>query len=167
MSSVHLLYNDFFDMLTMKERMLYDNPETENLENREMVFDISFFNAMRFLNRKTGPLMDEWVLGRTNTAMFTLPRLKYNILSYLYRPEPSAVDGGPDTLSGVVTDTEFRPVSGVSISGFMNGNVFKFTMNTGYSTSLLSDFFYGKTAGIPFTEIGSTNSQYKTVLSKK
>ena len=167
MENSHFLYNDFFDMLTMKEQMLYDNPETENLENREMVFDISFFNAMRFLNRKTGPMMDEWKLGRTNTAMFTLPQLKYNILSYLFKPEPAAVDGGPDTLSGVVTDTEFRPVSGVSISGYMNSNVFKFSMNTGYSTSLLSDFFYGKTVSIPFTEIGSTNSKYKTVLSKK
>ncbi|HPS57112.1 MAG TPA: penicillin acylase family protein [Spirochaetota bacterium] len=167
MTNAHLLYNDFFNMLTMKEQLLYDNPETENLENREMVFDISFFNAMRFLNRKTGPLMDEWVLGRTNTAMFTLPRLKYNVLSYLFKPEPIAVDGGPDTLSGVVTDTEYRPVSGVSISGYMNSNVFKFSMNTGYSTSLLSDFFYGKTVRIPFTEIGSINPMYKTVLSKK
>ena len=167
MANAHLFYNDFFDMLTMKEQLLYDNPETENLENREMVFDISFFNAMRFLNRKTGPLMDEWKLGRTNFAMFTLPRLKYNILSYFFKPEPVAVDGGPDTLSGVITDTEFHPVSGVSICGYMNSNVFKFSMNTGYSTSLLSDFFYGKTVNIPFTEIGSTNSKYKTILSKK
>lgn len=167
MMNAHLLYNDFYNMLTMKEQLLYDNPETENLENREMVFDISFFNAMRFLNRKSGPLMDDWKLGRTNKAMFTLPRLKYNLLSYLFKPEPVAVDGGADTLAGVVTDSEFRPLSGVSIKGYMNSTVFKFSMNAGYSTSLLSDFFYGKTMSVPFTEIGSTNSMYKTVLLKK
>jgi len=49
----------------------------------------------------------------------------------------------------------------------MNSNVFKFSMNSGYSTSLLSDFFYGKTFSIPFTEIGSTDSKYKTILTNK
>ncbi len=167
MNNAHLLYNDFFNMLTLKDFLLYDDPETENLENREMIFDVSFFNAMRILNRKNGPLMDDWTLGSTNTAMFTLPQLKYNVLSYIFRPEPAAVDGGPDTLAGVVTDTESRPVSGVSLSGYMNNNAFKFSMNTGYSTSLLSDFFYGKTGRIAFTEIGSISTVYKTVLSKK
>ncbi|NLV67980.1 MAG: hypothetical protein GXY14_09945, partial [Spirochaetes bacterium] len=167
MYSAHLLYSEFFDMLTNREQLLYDNPETENLENREMIFDVSFFNAMRFLNRKSGPMMDDWRLSETRKAMFTLPRLKFNVLSYIFRPEPVAVDGGPDTLSPVITDIERRPLSGVSLNGFMNSNVFKFSMNSGYSTSLLSDFFYGKTFSIPFTEIGSTDSKYKTILTNK
>ncbi|HQO40132.1 MAG TPA: penicillin acylase family protein, partial [Spirochaetota bacterium] len=167
MYSAHLLYSEFFDMLTNREQLLYDNPETENLENREMIFDVSFFNAMRFLNRKSGPMMDDWRLSETGKAMFTLPRLKFNVLSYIFRPEPVAVDGGPDTLSPVITDIERRPLSGVSLNGFMNSNVFKFSMNSGYSTSLLSDFFYGKTFSIPFTEIGSTDSKYKTILTNK
>lgn len=167
MQAAHLLYSDFFDMLIAGGQPFYDNPETENIETRETLFDVSFFNAMRFLNRKSGPMMNDWRLSETGKAMFTLPKLKYNVLSHIFRPEPAALDGGPDTLSTVITDIERRPVSGVSLTGFMNSNVFKFSMNSGYSTSLLSDFFYGKTCTIPFTEIGSTDSKYKTILTNK
>ncbi len=162
----YLLYSDFYSLIMQNQLFIYDNPETPVLENRENIFDVSFFNAMRFLNRKTGPIMDEWSFSRTNAAKFTLPRLKFDILYNIFSVDSLPVNGGPDTLMGTVSDSDFDPVSGRSISGLMNMSSFKISMNTGYSTSLLSEFFYGKKGSIKFTDIGKVNLIYKTVIEK-
>jgi len=167
MDSAYLLYEDFLSIITGNDQVIYDIPETENIEIRETLFDISFFNSMRILNRKSGPLMEKWTWSEIFSTKFTLPRIKYNLIYRFYKVDDMPFNGGPDTISSSTFDHNFIPVSGTSLNGYMNSSTFKFSMNTGYSTSVLSEFFYGKTLNIPLTEIGKISSLNKTILNRE
>lgn len=167
LASAYLLYPELYDQCQKKLTNIFDNTETIKVENREMIFDIAFLNAMRFLNRKSGPYMDSWRWGAINKSAFDMHNIKSNFFSHFYDVDDQPFTGGPDTIQNLMQNNKFQSVSATSINTFMTNDTIKFRMNFGYSISLLSDFYYGDTKIEDFQDLDIITPVYKTVFSKK
>lgn len=167
MNSAYLLYPDFFDQCQKRNSGIFDNPDYANSKNREMNCDISFLNAMRFLNRKEGPLMENWKWGQINKSSYKIPDLRLNFFTQFFKIEDKALSGGPDTIENLLQNNKFITVSATSFQSFMSEETLWFKMNTGYSTSMLSDFYYGSNSLDNFQNMDISSQSYSTTISSK
>lgn len=164
LNSSYLLYPELLDQFQRRLPAIFDKPETEKVESKELVFDIAFLNAMRFLNRKEGPLMENWKWGLINKTSFKIPEENLTILSRFFGITPVPMSGGPDTIENIQLSGNFSTVSSTSFQSYMNRKTFNFKMNTGYSTSFFSDFYYGSNIIKDFENIDNTDQLYKTII---
>jgi penicillin amidase len=166
LNNAYLLYPEFLDQCQKRNSDIFDNPESENSQNRETKCDIAFLNAMRFLNRKEGPLMEDWKWGQINKSNFKIPNIKLNYFSSFFKIEDMPLSGGPDTIESLLQNNRFSIVSATSFQSIMDTAGFRFKMNTGYSTAILSDFYYSSNIINEFQNIGVASQTYKTTINK-
>lgn len=159
----HLLYEDFYQLLSKNLISIFDNIGTEQIETRETVFDQAFLSSMRYLNRKSGPLMENWRWGAVNRNYYKIPNINTAFYSRIFMPDEIAASGGPDTLYSTVFSQDFKPVAATALTGLMADDKFTFKMNYTYSSSFFSDFFYGKKYKVRYTNGNDTT--YKTVIT--
>ena len=167
LNSLYLLYPEFYKECQKNISTIFDKADTSNVESREMIFDTAFLNAMRFLNRVEGPLMENWKWGLINKTNYTIPDEKLNFFSRLFRFEKSPLTGGPDTITNVLQDSKFKTISSTSFQSIMNNDTMYFKMYSGYSTSMLSDFYYGNSIIDKFENMNFTPQEYRTTISNK
>lgn len=167
LNSAYLLYPDFYDQCQKRLPSIFDKPETINTETRETVFDIAFLNAMRFLNRKEGPLMENWKWGLITKSSYKIPNERLNFFSRFFKIEKQPLSGGPDTIENVLQNGKFTTTSATSFQSYMHNETMQIKMNFGYSTSMLSDFYYGKTMIENFQDMNNSSQIYKTTISNK
>jgi hypothetical protein len=161
----HLLYNDFYQILSKNLVTIFDNAETEQIETRETIFDQAFLSSMRYLNRKSGPLMENWRWGKLNRNYYRIPNITSTFYSRLFMPDEIVANGAPDSLYCTVLNNNFKPVSATGLTGIMADDKFSFRMNYTYSSSIFSDFFYGKHYRVRYTNTGANETSYKTVIT--
>ncbi len=167
LNNAYLLYPDFYTECQTRISSIFDKADTPNVEGREMIFDTAFLNAMRFLNRIEGPQMENWKWGLVNKSSYNIPDEKINFISRLFEPEKSHLSGGPDALLNIILDYNIKPVSSTSFFSIISDDTFHFKMNSGYSTSMLSDFYYGSSVINNFEDMNSTTQKYTTTISNK
>ncbi len=167
LNSSYLLYPEFLEQYQKRISTIFDKPDTPNIESKEMIFDIAFLNAMRFLNRKEGPFMENWKWGLINKSSYKIPNEGLNFFSRFFKIEDSPLSGGADTIQNVLQNSRFSTVSTTSFQSFMNNQTLSFKMNSGYSTSMLSDFYYGNNIIENFENMDVTAQMYKTTISNK
>ena len=164
LSSTNLLYPELFEQCQKKLTNIFDNTETLKIESREMIFDIAFLNAMRFLNRKSGPYMDSWRWGSINKTAYLLHNVRPGFFSYFFSVEDKPFTGGTDTIQNFMQNNKFISTSSTSLNAYMTADTIKFRMNSGYSLSILSDFYYGDNAIEKFKNLDTSATVYKTVI---
>ncbi len=161
----HLLYDDFYQILSKNLGTIFDNTETEQIETRETIFDQAFLSSMRYLNRKSGPLMENWSWGKLNRNYYRIPNITSTFYSRLFMPDEIAANGAPDSLYCTVFSSDFKSVSATCLTGIMADDKFSFRMNYTYSSSIFSDFFYGKHYRVRYTNTGNNEASYKTEIT--
>jgi penicillin amidase len=166
-NSTYLLFPEFYEQVQKRITTIFDKPETPNIESREMIFDIAFLNAMRFLNRNEGPLMEHWKWGLFNKSSYKIPSDSLNFLSRFYKIEALPLFGGSDTIENVIQNSKFKTISSTSFQSFMTNDAVSFKMNSGYSTSMLSDFYYGNGTISDFENMSNPAQIYKTTINNR
>ncbi len=160
-----LIYGDFYQIFTKNLTGVFDNIKTDQIETRETIFDKAFLKSLRYLSRKKGPLMDEWKWGDLNQNYYKIPNITNSIFSIFFKMDQIPANGSSDSLYCSVFGQDFSPVSATSLTGVMADNSFRFRMNYGYSSSLVSKFYYGKTERAKFdSQSGSEGSYKQTIL---
>jgi len=167
LNNSYLLYPDFYEQCQKNNTPFFDKPDTVNVESREMIYDIGFLNAMRFLNRKKGPLMENWKWGLINKSSYKIPNERLNFFTRFYKIEDIPLSGGPDTIENVVMNSKLSTVSSTSFQSFMNNETLIFKMNFGYSTSKFSDFYYGGNIVENFENMDMSPQIYETTINPK
>lgn len=166
-NNLQLLYPDFYEQCRGALVNIFDRPETLNIEDREKIFDISFLSAMRFLNRKEGPYMENWKWGALNKSRYSMPYKNTGILSRIFPINEKSSNGGPDTIENLTQNSRLTTVSSTSFQSYMVNESFYFKMNTGYSTAFFSDFYYGKNTIDEFQNLDRSPQIYRIVITKK
>ncbi len=166
-NNMHLLYPDFYDQCRGAIVNIFDRPETLNIEGREIIFDVAFLGAMRYLNRKEGPYMENWKWGNINKSKYSLPYRSSGIISRIFPIKEKPNNGGPDTIENLVQNNRLSTVSITSYQSFTNNNSFYLKMNCGYSTAFFSDFYYGDNTLDEFQNIDNSPQIFKITITKK
>ena len=166
LASSYLLYPELYNQCQKKLTNIFDNTDTIKVESREMIFDIAFLSAMRFLNRKSGPYMESWRWGEINKATFNIHNAKSDIFSRFMHVDDKQFSGGSDTIQNLTQNNKLSPISATSFYCYITDDALKFKMVSGYSISMLSDFFYGNTKIESFENLDVTTPVYKTVINK-
>ncbi len=159
-----LLYNDLFTELSLNNTVFFNFTENEKTRNREAVFDSSFLDSMRLLNRKIGPLMDEWKWGNLIKGQFTINNPHLSYLAYIFKYNDKSFSGAPDTISATFHDNEFNPIYTESLKGYLNNKSMRLSANYSYSTNISSEFYYGRADNISMMNIGKRGNSFKTVI---
>lgn len=165
LNSAYLLYSDFFKQCHKNVTTIFDKPETPGIETREMIFNTSFLAAMRFMNRKDGPYMENWRWGLITKSRYKIPDEKLNFLSRFFKIEDLPLSGGPDTIENIIQNSRFSTVSSTSFQSFMDNQSFLFKMNFAYSTSMLSDYYYGDFIIKDFEDMKISSVINKTIIT--
>lgn len=160
----HLLYEDFYQIFSKNIISIFDNAGTLQIETRETIFDKAFLNSMRYLNRKCGPLMEEWKWEKLNRNYYKIPNITSTFYSRLFMPDEIASNGAPDSLFCSLFTPEFKPVSATALTGLMTEDRFSFRMDYTYSSSIFSDFFYGKHYRVKYSDAPENDVSYTTVI---
>lgn len=161
----YLLYDDFHEILNKNTSFVFDNIITDQIETRESIFDRAFLNSMRSLGRKTGPLMENWAWGELTKTFFKIPNITSSIYTRFYRINETPVNGAPDSLYYLSFSQDYKPVDATVLTGFISDNSFKFKMNYAYSSSIFSDFYYGKISKVHSDSSSGNEVSYKTVIN--
>jgi len=161
----YLLYPEFFELCQKNVISIFDKPYTSITENRETIYDIAFLNSMRFLNRKNGPLMENWKWGSIIKSKYKIPRERLFFFSRFYKIKDLALSGGPDTIENTMYNDKFITSSSTSFQSFISNDTLQFKMNSGYSTSMLSDFYYGNNTIENFVNMDTSGQIYKTTIN--
>ncbi|MCL1864355.1 MAG: penicillin acylase family protein [Spirochaetes bacterium] len=165
LNNAHLLYFDFFNQLINNNPMIFDKPESKG-ETKEKKFDIAFLNSMKSLNRDKGPLMENWTWGSLNSFNYEIPSVRTNFLRRVFfKAQKLQSKGGPDTVENIQLNGSFDLLSTTSFQSVMTNETMWFKMNLGYSTSILSDFYFGSNIIDKFENPGSQKQTYKTTIA--
>jgi acyl-homoserine lactone acylase PvdQ len=159
-----LLYNDLFTELSLNNTDFFNFTQNEKTRNREAVFDTAFLDSIRLLNRKIGPLMDEWRWGELIKGQFNINNPHLSYLSYIFKYNDKSFSGAPDTISATFHDNEFNPIYTESIKGYLNSKSMRLSANYSYSTNISSEFYYGRADSITMMNIGKKGNSFKTVI---
>lgn len=161
----HYLLDKFYDLLRDGKSPIFDNVKTENVETVEMTFHRSFVKSMRHLNRRLGPIMENWKWGTLHKGHYTIPLKEESLISSLfYTAKDNPFQGGNSTLYSGAYSENFKPKLNSSLLGIFSNGESELNMNFSYSTSPLSKFYYGKSQGekkIKFNKITKTR---KTII---
>lgn len=89
----------FLKLTQENSTAVFDDITTDKLENRETIFDISFFKANRILNRKLGPIMADWKWGKIHKGHFHVPFEESNFFKRIfYKIDDIPFEGGASTI---------------------------------------------------------------------
>ncbi|HOP63015.1 MAG TPA: penicillin acylase family protein [Spirochaetota bacterium] len=160
----HLFYDKFYHIFDKNLSNIFDDTGTDQIETRESIFDRAFLKSMRYLNRKNGPLMDKWKWGEINKNYYRIPNVTSSIYTRIYKLNEIPDNGAPDTLYYTSLDRNLKPVAATALTGLMTDDKFCFRMNFTYSSSVLSDFYYGKDYKIKTNDSQKEKISYKTVI---
>ncbi len=160
----HFLLDKFTDLLREGKSSVFDNKRTEDIETVEITFGRAFINSLRYLNRKLGPIMENWKWGNIHRGHYSIPLKEESILyNLLYEIKDTPFSGGNSTLSSGAYLINFKPRLNSSLTGFFSGDESEFHMNYSYSVNPLSKFYYGKFQGekrIKFNKMTKTDTAF-------
>jgi penicillin amidase len=163
LNNVHLLYFDFFNQLKDHKSLIFDKTDS-HIEFKEKKFDIAFLNSMKFLNRRLGPLMENWIWGSLNSFNYKVPNEGIGFLQRFFKKNKLQLEGGPDTVESIRLNAKFDLLSATSFQSVMTNETLRFKMNSGYSTSIFSDFYFGDNIIDKFENLDSSKQKYKTTI---
>lgn len=164
LKNVHLIYDDFYQVFNKNQAAVFDNIKTDQIETRETVFDKAFLISMRYLNRKKGPLMENWKWGELNRGFYKIPNITSNLYSRFFILDEIPANGAPDSLYLTSFSPEFKPLTATALTGFMADDKFSFKMNYAYSSSILSDFYYGRIHRVQSDSSRGSDASYEIVI---
>ncbi len=160
MKNYPLVITKFFSILDSNNSAFFDNRKTSTLETVEMTFDKAFIKTMRQLNRKRGPVMDDWNWGDFHKGQFKIPKNEYSLLSRFIHPiRNNAMGGGLSTVFTGKFDDTFEPVEVTSLLWASYKIETRFNMNFSPSISPYSKFYHGIHAGQGDNFIDVKNSE--------
>ncbi|HPP95210.1 MAG TPA: penicillin acylase family protein [Spirochaetota bacterium] len=158
-----MIYEDFYYAMNQNSQILFDDKSTIPTETKELIFDRAFINTMRLLNRRFGPLMENWQWGILSQNHYKIPNATSTFFSKFFKIENNQTAGYSDTIFSTFFDNNFTSNQSTSLYGIISKQSFRYKMNYGYSSSVFSDFYYGK--------ISKTESEpiekYRTTIENK
>ncbi|MCL2154766.1 MAG: penicillin acylase family protein [Leptospirales bacterium] len=163
LNNIHLLYFDFFNQLIDNRSLLFDKTDSHS-DTKEKIFDIAFLNSMKFLNRRLGPLMENWTWGSLTSLSYKVPNETISFLNRFIKKSELLLAGGPDTIENLQLNGKFDILSATSLQSVMTNDTLWFKMNFGYSASIFSDFYFGSNIIDKFEDLGSDKQEYKTTI---
>ncbi len=163
--SINLLVQPYIKLLQRKNVTFLDKKNTDVVETAEDIHDRAFLISMRELSRKSGPRMENWKWGEIYKSHFKIPNMEKSILfSFLKRKKLSHC-GNFDTMFNSLGNPHLEPETVPSLAGICHDPKIYLKFNFGYSTSLLSDYFYWKTASRTIKNLQSEIQTSRTVLT--
>ncbi len=160
-----LLLEKFYELVKRGDSPIFDNKNSENTETLEITFDRAFIKSMRALNRKYGPIMDKWKWGTIHKGHYEIPLSETSLLNqFIYKIKDTPFNGGISTVKNGKTDKDMRPALVTSLSGIYHRDS-KIFMNFSYSTTPLSEFYYGKSVINKFVNFEKIKLKYNTVIN--
>lgn len=159
-----LIYDDFYQIFNKNLTGVFDNIKTDQIETRETIFDKAFLKSLRYLSRKEGPLMDIWRWGDLNQNYYKIPNITNSIFSVFFKMDQIQTNGSSDSLYCSVLSQDFSPVSATSLVGVMADNRFRFRVNYGYSSSIVSRFYYGNMQRAKFDSQSESEESYRQTI---
>ncbi len=163
--SIHLLTEQYLNILKGGNFDIFDNINTEPIETREAIYDKAFLFAIRELSRKLGPEMEKWEWGSIYKSHFRIPNLDKSIFFSFARKSQLPFAGNFDTVYNSIGNYNLKPETVPSLIGIFDKSRNFLRFNFGYSTSLFSDFFYWKKSTKTIDDIAKENLITKTVIS--
>ena len=159
---VYLLPN-FLNVVAQSASPCFDDRDTYAIENREAIFDRSFLDAMRDLNRKKGPVMDEWRWGSFHRGHFNIPFTEKSLISrMIYKIGDRPIPGGNSSVVFSSTAMDLKPLGRTSLTGVFHPEDAVFTMNCSYSINPMSRFYYGKMDMVRTEKFADIKGKYLT-----
>ncbi|HPI88768.1 MAG TPA: penicillin acylase family protein [Spirochaetota bacterium] len=159
---VHLLPS-FLKAVVHSASPFFDDSETYAIEGRDAIFDRSFLETMRALNRKNGPIMDEWKWGSFHRGHFNIPFSEKSLVSrIIYKISDGPIPGGNSTVCYSSTSRDLRPLGRSSLIGYYYHDSAGFTMNYSYSINPMSPFYYGKMGMVSNDRFSDVKGRYLT-----
>lgn len=162
----HLLEDNFFKMVTAKGSMFFDDVNTENIENREMIFDRAFLKSMRWLNRQKGPIMNDWHWGTIHRGHYRIPIEEKTLSSrYIYEVSDIPIEGSYGTIFNDSSNRNLKPECSTSILGFIDNEAINAALDFTYSVNPMSQFYYGRELIQDFKDLTATAVEHKTIIN--
>jgi hypothetical protein len=165
MKKYYYMTGTFYKLAHENLTEVFDDVTTDNIENRETIFDISFFKANRILNRKLGPVMSDWKWAKIHKGHFHIPYEDSNLLNRIfYKIDDLPFEGGASTLLLSHPDRDLKPSSVTSFYGYYGSGVSNITMNFAYSVNPMSTYYYGRNRAPINTDFDKASSKYFTII---
>jgi len=161
----HLLEDNFHKMLTAKGSMFFDDQYTENIENREAIFDRAFLKTMRWLSRQQGPIMDSWRWGKIHRGHYRIPIEEKTLSSrYIYEINDIALDGSSGTIFNGSSHKDLTPGCSTAVVGILDNRTVKVAVDFAYSVNPMSQFYYGREISPKFHDLTKAANEHKAIL---
>ena len=156
---------DFFETVKTGLNPCFDDVTTYGIETRDTIFDRTFLDTMRDLNREKGPLMDTWEWGNLSRGHFTIPFTGKSLISrIIYTIEDRPLFGGCSTVYYTAANRDLRPVETSSLRGFYYHGKVMIKMDFAYSINPLSEFYYGRINALAIDTSEQFHDVYTTVV---
>ncbi len=139
------LMESYLELLEQNTSALFDIQDTELFEGRDKIFDLAFLQTLRELNRRVGPVMDDWQWGKINRTRFAVNGASEDIIAdFFYRVPKIELKGGSGSLYQLTDFNEGKPGRVEALCGY-RGSDFDVIFPL-YTISIhpRSPFFYGK-----------------------
>jgi len=165
-----LVTDNFFDFTKLSTNPYFDDITTDGTkEDMDTIFIKAFIKTMRSLNRKKGPIMDDWKWGSVHSGHYNIPVRQLNFLSnLLFSLKDRGFSGGNDTLHYSAYSSKTKPSMVTSIKGFFRDNQGEIYMNFDYSITPLSEFYKGNKVKRGFVDFISIKKDHVLkVIPKK
>lgn len=159
------IMDGFFAEARRGSSLIFDDTATYDIETRDTIFDRSFLDTLRVLNRTKGPVMNDWKWGAFSKGHFRIPFSQKSFISdIIYTIEDRAI---PGCFSGVYynkTDDSLQPLEISSLRGFYYLGKSQMTMNCGYCLNPLSRLYYGKVSEVELDDSRAFNMVNKIIF---
>lgn len=160
------IMDDFFREVQRGASPVFDDISTYEIETRDSIFDKSFLDTLRMLNRSRGPVMSEWKWGSFSKGHFRIPFSQKSLISdMIYSVEDHPFPGCFSSVSYNKTDYNLKPLEVSSLCGFYYHGKSHLDMNYGYSINPLSRFYYGKVNEVIFDDSDAFNTIYTFIFT--
>jgi penicillin amidase len=167
MANSNLLMDSFQNMAALKKSVYFNDTKTDTTESSDEIFDRAFLKTMRKLNRRQGPIMEEWKWGGIHRNHYSVPFEKTFIARLVTGDIPNhPIQGGSMAIYNNSVSSELAPVSNTSLLGILDGASAEISMDFSCSVNPMSSFFNLKTATQRFTPFTRIESKHTTVIKK-
>lgn len=163
-----LLAEKFYRNVDNSYAVLFDNVETDGVETVGMTFDRAFLNSMRYLNRKKGPVMEDWKWGEIHKGFFKISAKQYTAVTRFFNKiGDQGFPGDIWSLQSGMYDENFVPVSVSSLMGIYHKKDYRIYMNYAASTNPFSRYFYGnfRHSDAYFTDVRTMESDLTMTIT--
>ncbi|MCP4133971.1 MAG: penicillin acylase family protein [bacterium] len=149
MKNYHHLIDNFYTMMEKGSSFQFDDSKTKIIETRDMIFDRAFLKTMRQLNRKQGPIMEDWQWGSVHKGHFYIPIQEDSLINRtLYTIKSTGFEGGLSTVysgsGGEEISGERSSCTATVLSGYFGHTEAAIHLNFTYSINPRSEFYYGE-----------------------